>query len=120
MKEEVKETKNNQDNKQENIDNTDKTKNTKNKKTTTFIVGIVCAIIVLIEVLASEIFGFSFETNVIIQVMSIILAVLVWLGILKQENLDVEKQNDISSIKNKIVSQIESTIKSIKNKKEDK
>ena len=67
----------------------------KDKKTLGFWMGIVSALIVIAQVLCKAVFNVEFEVNMIVDVVSLILAVLVMFGVL---NSNI-KTNNIKQIK---------------------
>lgn len=74
-----------------------------------FWIGLLCAIIVIVEVLLN-LLGVEFETKVIIEVVSFVLAMLVSMGVLKG-NKDAK---DVNELKKDIQTEIENKSGSIK------
>ena len=88
--------------------NDDKT----NKKYKT-IIGVVCAVIVLVQIVLNSFFDIQFETKIIVETVSIVISALILLGVIKNKN----GSSDIAEIKKDVNKTIEENIENLKNKK---
>lgn len=87
--------------------------NKKNIKSLTFWISLICAFIVVVQLVLNY-FSIQFETKMIVEIISFVLAFLVSVGVLNSSL----KTKDITEIKEDIKSDISSKIKSFSNKKD--
>ena len=86
----------------------------KDKKTLGFWMGIVSALIVIAQVLCKVVFNVEFEVNMIVDVVSLTLAVLVMFGVL---NSNI-KTNNIKQIKEQIEKNLKEEIEEVSTKED--
>lgn len=100
-------------NEKENTQSTNKTSNKLNTKTLTFWISLICVFVVAVQLILNY-FLVSFETKIIIEVASFVLAFLVSTGVLTSS---LKNKENIFEVKNQIEEEIKTQIKNKTNKK---
>ena len=86
----------------------------KDKKTLAFWLGIISAIVVAAQFLCKVVFNFEFEVNMVVDVVSLILAILVMFGVIKSNF----KSANIKQIKQQIEEELKENIEEVSAKEE--
>ena len=100
-------------NEKENPQSTNKTSNKLNTKTLTFWISLICVFVVAVQLILNY-FSIAFETKIIIEVASFVLAFLVSTGVLTSS---LKNKENILEVKNQIEEDIKTQIKTKTNKK---
>ena len=96
----------------ENAQSTNQTSNKLNPKTITFWISLICVFVVIVQVVLNY-FLVAFETKIIIEVASFVLAFLVSTGVLTSSL----KDKNLTDAKKEIQNSIEQELKKQKDKK---
>lgn len=102
-----------QEKKIENYNEENNEKQTKNNALKV-IIGVICAFLVCLELVLSYFFNIAFEYKIIVEIASVVLALLVVIGVVKPKTTN---SGDVAEIKKEIEQSINEKIKDIKNKK---
>jgi len=82
------------------------------KKSLGFWLGIISAIIVVVQVVCKVIFNFEIEVNILVDIVSLILAILVMFGVIKHNT----KSKKIAQIKKEIEQSLSEEIEDVNSK----